>query len=334
MIELKFITYRDKEIPIASSTTGELKTTSKDPIAKKKAKFQRMARIASNLPEIEKKLWNIINSKKNDAKFAYSVLLMINTGIRSGNEGSAEGYICNIKNHELFGQTIQTYGITTLKKEHIEFKNDKLIIEFLGKKAVEQNIQINDPDLVKWGQYFYNNSKTDLWLDIKKNELSEFIKSKIGKKYSIKDFRTVKANLTAGTKAVELNTPEKPTSKKDVTQEVKTIVETVSEQLGNTPSIAKGAYINPEILEWFIYNRHPKMYADMKKKEEEKIKLQNKLNKDKNYIMYMERVNEILPQVINQPEHPLKQELKEIREKIKELKIKYTPKKKKKEKKK
>ena len=332
MIELKFITYQDKKIPIASSIKGDLKTTSNDPVIKKKTKFQRMARIAANLPEIEKKLWDIINSKKNDAKFAYSVLLMIHTGIRSGNEDSAEGYICNIKNHELFGKIIQTYGITTLKKEHIEFKNDKLIIEFLGKKAVEQNIQIDDPELVRWGGYFYNNSKTNLWLDTKKNELADFIKSKIGKKYLIKDFRTVRANLTAGIKAIELNTPEKPTSKKDVTQEVKTIVETVSEQLGNTPSIAKSAYINPEILEWFIYNRHPKMYADIKKKEEEKIKLQNKLNKDKNYIKYIARVNEILPQVINQPEHPLKSELQEIREKIKKLKIKYTPKKKEKKK--
>lgn len=268
---MEFIKYQQKEIPIAENLKGTAKNTSSNPKKRKAVKFNRMANIASNLESFETKLYKILETKKiEDKKIAYSVLLMLETGIRSGNEDSAEGYVCNIKNHPLIGQTIQTYGITTLKKEHIKIEGDELKIEFLGKKAVEQNLIVKNPQLVKWGKWFLENSPNDTWLNIERKELKDWIKKTVGKNYMIKDFRTVRANLTAGTTAEKLIHNPKTDKKKVVLGEVKEIVQSVADQLGNTPSISRSSYINPEILDWFIHKRMPKLLIELRKKQKEK----------------------------------------------------------------
>lgn len=268
---MEFIKFKGREIPIAETLSGRTKTPSEDPERIKKAKFNRMSILARDLSALEKKLWNIIESKPNQRKFAYSILLMIECGIRSGNESSAEGYVCNLKNHELFGQTIQTFGITSLQKEHIKFPKNSMSIEFLGKKAVEQNIKIRNKKLVEWGKYFVENSQTNLWLNVDKDELRSFIKKKIGRNFLIKDFRTLSANLIAGQKALEITERENlPTKKKELTLEIKEITSTTAEVLGNTPGVCKSAYINPEIITWMIGKRFPAALETLKKRKKRK----------------------------------------------------------------
>jgi len=59
---------------------------------------------------------------------------------------------------------------------------------------------------------------------------SKYFKKLVGKEYSLKDLRTLKANQIAK----QSNLPKKELSKK------------VAEELGNTPSIAQKSYINPK----------------------------------------------------------------------------------------
>lgn len=275
---MEFINFNGIQIPIAESFNGILKPT-KDKELNKKIKFNRMAKLAKNLNSIISKLENILENTKDYQKkqCAFSILMMIYTGIRVGNEDSAKGYTCNIKNHALNGQIIQTYGLTTLLKEHLIFTPDnRLLINFLGKKAVEQNIEIKDENIIKWAKFFFEKSKSKKWLNINENELRIFVKENIGKSYKVKDFRTLKANLTAGTKIEELQKRPLPQKKKEITSEIKEITHITSIQLGNTPAICKTAYINPEIINWHIITRFPKYFEVKKRKTKKKTKEKEK----------------------------------------------------------
>src|SRR5579863_10210435 len=103
------------------------------------------------------------NGESDTARHAYGLLLMMETGIRVGNESSAEGWISEnqivarksnkekgikkgdvIWQHEKFGELVQTYGLTTLLNKHVRLKKDKLILSFTGKKLVDQRLTVKN----------------------------------------------------------------------------------------------------------------------------------------------------------------------------------------------
>lgn len=269
---MEFIEYKGKKIPIAESFNGKTIPT-KDKEKNKKIKFTRMAKLAREMNQHISKLEKILTTNKNlqSKQCAFSILMMIQTGVRVGNEGSAEGYLCNVKGHALNGQMIQTYGLTSLLKEHLHFTPDnRLRISFLGKKAVEQDIEVKDKELVTWAKHFFDKSKSDKWLSINEKDLRQFVKDNIGKVYKVKDFRTLRANLTAGTKIEELQKLPLPEKKKDMNSEIKQITSTTAAVLGNTPGICRTAYINPEIVNWHILSRYPKFFEVKPRKKKKK----------------------------------------------------------------
>lgn len=253
---------------IGGNPTGKFKGKDKDT-----AKFNRVAKIQKVYPEIDSKLRKFceINSITERKACAFSVLMMIECGIRVGNEDSAEGYISKAKKTE--GQTLKTYGLTTLLKEHIRFEYGpapegdeyqypvKMILDFVGKKSVAHLIEIVDPQLIKIGYLFWMSSK-ERWLhladdsEITDKMVNTFIKKSIGEGFSAKDFRAFRANIEAARlikTALQNTLPD--LTKKTVNEEIQQIVTEVSKVLGNSPGIARKSYINPQILRKHWNNR-------------------------------------------------------------------------------
>jgi DNA topoisomerase IB len=253
---------------LGGNENGRLKTSDKQT-----GKFNRVAKIQKMYSEIDEKLRRFCSIERNTERkaCAFAVLMMIETGIRIGNEDSSNGYVSKAKKTE--GQTLYTYGLTTLKKEHVEFTNQNesignlwiehksMILKFVGKKSVYHEITITDSFLVKVGEEFYK-AGSERWLnydnqqEVTDNLVANFIKKSIGHGFSPKDFRAFRANIEAARlseKILKEETKELKT-KKSVNQEIKKIVTEVSHVLGNTPGIAKKAYINVEILNKHINN--------------------------------------------------------------------------------
>lgn len=267
---------------LGGNENGRLKTSDKT------GKFNRVAKIQKLYPEINEKLRSFCSIERNTERkaCAYAVLMMIETGIRIGNEDSSNGYVSKAKKTE--GQTLYTYGLTTLLKEHVSFiKNvcsncntpdvcrkissalscdfkftgNSMILKFIGKKSVAHEIIIKDDFLIKVGLEFYN-AGSDRWLnyddqqEVTDDLVAKFIKKSIGHGFSPKDFRAFRANVEAARLSEKILKEESKElkTKKLVNQEIKRIVTDVSHVLGNTPGIAKKAYINPEILNKHINN--------------------------------------------------------------------------------
>lgn len=260
MKKIQYVSYKDRQIFIGyENNLNKLnKTTSKRTKIRYRYKFVRIQKLANNLNNIiELMKQKIIDSNEIEKQCAFSILLLIETGMRIGNENSAKGYICNLKKHELFEKEVQTYGLSTLLNKHLKFENDKLIFNFIGKKLVEQNIELENNYLIEASKIFYNKDKPEeKFLNINIPLIKKFILENIGKDFNIKDFRTLKACLEAGLTCNLLLEIKRPDKKREQRNEVKSIYQKVSEYLGNTPGICKSAYINPDIIEIFNKNRN------------------------------------------------------------------------------
>lgn len=218
-------------------------------------KFNRVAKLAAMYNDLNKKLLGMVlrgeNSCTETYRCAVALLLIMETGIRVGNEGSAEGYHTvphpNAKNQE--SKFVKTYGLTTLLQEHVTFlKPKKMFFNFVGKKQVENTFEVPS-NLVP---YVYK-----IWLDCKKDpvfgitdyQLTKFIKRYVGKQFTPKDFRTLRANIYAHQTAstffeMALRVCKLPAKKKDFNESVKTVCEAVAQKLNNTSGVCKKSYID------------------------------------------------------------------------------------------
>ncbi len=274
--------WQGEEVEYYSSNTIKQKD-------RKEAKFARVRVLVRDWENVELKLRRLLTEKYS--KEAYTCLLMSASAIRIGNEDSADGYITKVKGKE--GEFVQTFGATTLKKEHISFEDGKLILDFVGKKVVEQYIVITDPVLVEYGKKFYDESETDLWLNISAGDVQKFIRTKINRKLTIKDFRTFAANCKCFlTYKYEISPRELPISKKELTAEFKKLFEITSDFLGNTPGICKSAYVSHHLFNYINETRG----VHVKQKEEEKAA--KKLAKEEAWKqMNADRVTQGLPRI-------------------------------------
>ncbi len=161
----------------------------------------------------------------------------------------------------------QSYGLTTLRKKHLKEEEDShtYSFDFKGKSGQHRTISLTDHSLVNlieevaefpgWelfsvptdhGKYSANAGK-----------VNRYIRQISGGDFSARDFRTWAGTvlsvkyLPKAHKIVEDNPRRKLGS---------TVVELVSEKLGNTTAICKDYYIHPEVLKQVIrddFNTEP-----------------------------------------------------------------------------
>lgn len=229
------------------SSTGRSKTDDYD-----KGKFNRYAKLGKVSDKVINDLIVKINKDPGsiDGRCAFASLLMMLYGVRIGNEGSAEGYVSGLEKNE--GDIVQTYGTTTLLKNHVKFVKGKMLLDFLGKEQVQHDIEISEPFLIKIGKLYWDHSKdSEKWIGIDYEILFKFVKKKIGKSFVPKDLRTFCANITGWNTIKQYLSSPKLDAKKAINKEVAEIVEIVAERLGNTPSVARSRYLDSRMLDWY-----------------------------------------------------------------------------------
>lgn len=213
-------------------------------------KHNRMVKLAMMFGRLSEKFDGMISRggfTSENARLALACKMMMCTGIRIGNEGSAEGYMT--KPHPMSKEKpkfVQTYGLTTLLKEHVQVKGRKVCFYFLGKKHVENTFEVGGELAVqiKTLMKVYNGNTL---FDITAYQLTKFIKRYVGKCYTPKDFRTLRANMCAYEIFEEICGRELPGTKSEFNREVREICEYVCENLNNTPSVCKTNYIDRKI---------------------------------------------------------------------------------------
>jgi DNA topoisomerase-1 len=111
-------------------------------------------------------------------------------------------------------------------------------------------------DLPGYEIFRYYNDDGEL-VNVRSEDLNNYIKDIMGHEFSAKDFRTWAGTLIAAVALDELGVdPRRGPLKRHVVAAVKQ----VAERLGNTPSIAKASYIDPRVIEHYLNGTTIRIY--------------------------------------------------------------------------
>jgi DNA topoisomerase-1 len=197
-------------------------------------KFDLCARFGEALPALRKRVASDIAGRKlvRDRAIA-SVVALLDTGaIRVGNE--------------CYAKTNKSFGATTLRNRHAKIERGTLRLRFKGKSGKQQEIACDDPALVRCvrkmqdlpGQHLfqYLDDEGDA-VPVHSHDVNEYLAETMGQGFTAKHFRT----WTATTLGFSLLHAQPGLS-------LRTLLEEVSQRLGNTPAIARKSYVHPAVI--------------------------------------------------------------------------------------
>jgi len=246
-----YFEFEGVEYPYWGNPNGKMKTIDYDV-----GKFNRYAKMGIMADDLVENFTMLIKEDYTsvNARCAFACLVMMEYGIRIGNEDSATGYESGKEENE--GEFVQTYGTTTLLNKHVFVDKSTIKLNFLGKTQVEQDIFIEDDFVVKYAKLYDDaNKPEEKWLGIDYSLLFDFVKDQVGSAFVPKDFRTFCANVSCWKEIKKYLSKAKRSTKTEVNEEIKSIIERVANQLGNTPGIAKRNYVDGSMLDWFKNER-------------------------------------------------------------------------------
>jgi DNA topoisomerase IB len=217
-------------------------------------KFARVKALHQALPEIRKKLYADFESValgRLHKDTVAAVLLIDQSGLRPGSTKDTD------TRH-------QAYGATTLQGQHVKIEGDKLRLSFTGKKGVRINKTVEHAGLARYleGKGL---EKGKAIFDTSEGKALDYWKAIAGDKFKLKDLRTWHGTAVAWKWAKKLGAPK---DAKTFKKWVQLIAQKVSSHLGNTPSVAKSAYIDPA-----VFARLSGLMSPSQKEETEAISL-------------------------------------------------------------
>jgi DNA topoisomerase-1 len=157
---------------------------------------------------------------------------------------------------ERYARENGTFGITTLKKSHVEIRKGMALLEYRGKGSIRQRQVVTDSTLVSLvarqlrtpGAKLFRYKRGRKWQTIAAHDVNSYLQQRIGP-YSAKDFRTLGGTLRAATVLAELGPARSPTEAK---KNVALAMRLVSSELGNTPTICRASYVHPMVIAKYV----------------------------------------------------------------------------------
>lgn len=151
-----------------------------------------------------------------------------------------------------------SYGLATIRKEHVRVSKDTIWFEFDAKSGRHLRRAVVDPaviDVVRTLRRRRTGPKDELlaykddegrWVDVTAEDINEYIHEHLGESFSAKDFRTwVGTVLTA----VILADRERPETEAARNKLVREVIAEVAGHLGNTPAVARSGYVDPRVVD-------------------------------------------------------------------------------------
>jgi DNA topoisomerase-1 len=154
----------------------------------------------------------------------------------------------------------KTFGITTLRKSHVETHPKHVVFNYPGKGRKRHKQMVTSAELAGFvremmttpGARLFRYSTEDAWCALRADDVNEYLREAAGFPYTAKDLRTWGATLRAATILAELGAPA---SDREAKKNAVTAIRLVAAELGNTPAICRGSYVHPEVLERYLRAR-------------------------------------------------------------------------------
>jgi len=205
-------------------------------------KFHHLYEFGKLLPKLRRQIKKDSQSQKLTQRkvLATAIDLMEKTYIRVGNES--------------YEKENGSYGLTTLKDQHVSFQPNKMVFSFNGKKGVQHTIGLTNKKLARiikqcrdipgktLFQYYDEENKKKA---IDSTLLNNYIKEATAPEFSAKDIRTWAGSV----QAIEYYLSRENSAVEE--KETKTaagLLDWVSQKLGNSRTVCKKYYVHPALI--------------------------------------------------------------------------------------
>lgn len=226
---------------------------------RKETKFYRLLQFGQALRGIRKKLSLHLSGRELSRQkvLAAVVSVMDKTGIRVGN---------NIY-EKLYG----SFGLSTLKNQHIKINGNKIQFSFRGKKGVYQNISLKSARLAKiikqckeipGKELFQYIDESGNRHSINSGDVNDYIKDISGGEFTSKDFRTWAGTVDCLGQFAKIGGFE---TLAEMKRNTIAAIDCVAQSLGNTRSVCKSHYIHPLVLTMYEDRRLMKYISPLQK---------------------------------------------------------------------
>lgn len=250
-----------KDVWVCPSVTGHLQATGFDNKERKQYiyhprwrqacqenKFSKLPDFARSLPKIRQKVKKDLDGEELDKEriLATVIWLLEHTFIRIGNEE--------------YVKENNSYGLTTLKNEHVKVAGQRIKFEFKGKSGVYHSVSVSHPSVARvikqcielpGYEIFQYVDSAGFRHAIDSEHVNLYLKKVTGEDVTAKDFRTWGGSTLS---AETLNQFGEHKSEDELKKNIRDMVYVVSKHLRNTARICQNYYIHPSIIETYRRN--------------------------------------------------------------------------------
>jgi DNA topoisomerase I len=249
------------EVWICSDVMGHLQATGVDSAGRKqylyhpkwrehrdRQKFERMLEFGRALPGLRRRLVRELDGDEPTRRrvMAAAVRLLDVGAFRIGSEEYADDD--------------GGLGLATLHREHVVVHEDSIEFDYLAKGGARRRQVIVDPvpyAVIRslrrrrgGGQQLLAYREGRRWHEVRSDEINEYLKEELAPEFSAKDFRTWNGTVIA---AVSLATDGRDAASKSARRRaIDRAVRGVAALLGNTPAVARRAYIDPRVIDRYL----------------------------------------------------------------------------------
>jgi DNA topoisomerase-1 len=206
-------------------------------------KFEHMLRFAGALPVLRGAMSRDLTRRRLDRdRVAASAVRLIDLGLfRIGGERYAE-----LDHH---------YGVATLQKRHVSVKRGGAVFDYVAKEGKRRTITVTDPAVLSvLRKLSASDNGLDAlfswhddagWHQLHSHDVSAYIAARAEGHYTAKEFRTWNATVLM---ALQLANAGPSAPGRGASRTIAASVRAVAEWLGDTPAVARSAYIDPRLI--------------------------------------------------------------------------------------
>ncbi|MGI8498945.1 MAG: DNA topoisomerase IB [Gemmatimonadaceae bacterium] len=209
-------------------------------------KFQRMLALSDVLWRVREQVEHDISlpGLPREKVMATVVWLLERTLIRVGT-------------HE-YAQANKSYGLTTLRRRHVEIAGSRLRFEFRGKSGIEHAVDVTDRRIARIVQRCTELPGQELfqYLDdagarqvVHAEDVNDYLRDITGQDVTAKDFRTWAGTMLT---AEALRAMGAAPTRREAERNVVRAIDKTAVRLGNTRSVCRKYYIHPALIDAYL----------------------------------------------------------------------------------
>jgi DNA topoisomerase I len=249
-----------REVWIAPDPAGHIQATGIDAAGRKQylyhptwraqrdeAKFDHILEVADRLPGLRRQVGqDLADRGLTRARVLATTARLLDRGLfRIG----GDEYACGDD---------ATYGVATLRPEHVRLERGRVVFEYPAKGGIERTHVVGDSDVRKVLQALRRRRAGQdrllaywterRWRDVRSDDINAYLREASGCEMTAKDFRTWHATVQAARLLAAAGPGGSATRRKRVVAQV---MREVSGLLGNTPAVAKASYVDPRVVDLY-----------------------------------------------------------------------------------